>query len=115
MITTDYHIVQTGDDLQLENGVAYHLRCEVDLEQHIILVGVFLDEGPMSVTITGVTPFIGHPKGPGCCDSDRHTKDLEEMLRRIVEAYDGWYGGEDHELITEAKALLERAGYTNDF
>ena len=46
---------------------------------------------------------------------DRYTKDLEDMLRRIVEAYNQWFGGEDHELITEAKALLERTGYTEDF
>lgn len=72
MITSEYHIVQMPEDLELENGVAYHLRCEVDLEAHIIRIGV-LDDGPMSITITGVTPFMGHLKHQGCCDDSNES------------------------------------------
>jgi len=45
---------------------------------------------------------------------DRYTKDLEDMLKRIVEAYAPNLGT-IYGLIIEAKALLERTGYTEDF
>jgi len=67
LITTDYHMIQMAEDLELENGVPYHLRCEVDEEQHIIRIGVFDENAPMVITITGVTPFMGHEKTQECC------------------------------------------------
>jgi len=69
MIATEYNVVQRREDLELENGVAYHLRCEVDEKQHIIRIGV-IDEGIQAITITGATPFMGHPKRDICCPDD---------------------------------------------
>jgi len=45
-----------------------------------------------------------------------YTKDLEDMLRRLIKWPNlGPSGGPLSLLQDEAKALLERTGYTNDF
>lgn len=59
-------------------------------------------------------------------DNARYTKDLEDMLRRVVEGYKGMdycrgsitnlvlFGHRDGCVIAEAMALLEHTGHTED-
>ena len=49
----------------------------------------------------------------GFAANQRYTKDLEDMLERTLTALE--FVGMDEDLIAEAKALLERTGYTEDF
>jgi len=76
-----------------------------------------------ALTVNGITYKLIHPDD----SSTRYTKDLEDMLGRIVQDIDmAWQVaccaahaiGSDHMpncLIAEAKTLLERTGYTEDF
>lgn len=53
-----------------ENWEPYHLRASVNKETHqISLIVLMADHNTRHlVTISGVSPFLGHPKTITCCD-----------------------------------------------
>jgi len=66
----------------------------------------------------GETNLVGEVPEPGWSHIQyaRYTKDLEDMLRRVVDAIDQSQTTVVlYAIVTEAKALLERTGYTEDF
>lgn len=124
MMDSTGRTIKQGDKVRFR-GQAYTIKefgppigC---METHIIVFeesAIHTNEVPDEISVDFIkseVAWVDPDHDEGDTATDPYTKDLEDMLRRIVEAYNQWFGGEDHELIAQAKALLERTGYTDDF
>ena len=66
-IVIDSAVTEQAEDMELEGGIAYHIRCEYNPETGAIKIPIVGKELIVVTISGGIHPLLGHPKTDLCC------------------------------------------------